>query len=235
MRARLLALASLALLGSIGRPLGAQGRGQDTRPGIAVLPFDNSGSYGQDKENFDALQKGIAGMLISELAANPAARVVEREEIEKLLAEQSLGASGKVTPETAAKIGKLVGARYVIAGTFIDFYGDFRLDARLVNVETSEIVKVESDRMQRDHLFDIIRTVAARLMKDTNLPPLPRQASDQRSNRQIPTEALTFYSKALLFQDRGQKDKAAEMYQRALAVFPEYTEAQQGLLRVKNS
>src|SRR5439155_655578 len=96
----------------------------------------------------------------------------------------------------------------------------FRLDARLVNVETSEIVKVESDCMQRDHLFDIIRTVAARLMKDTNLPPLPRQASDQRSNRQIPTEALTFYSKALLFQDRGQKDKAAEMYQRTLAVFP---------------
>src|SRR6184192_4271800 len=227
MRARLLALVSFALLGSIGRDLGAQGRGQDTRPGIAVLPFDNSGSYGQDKENFDALQKGIAGMLISELAANPAARVVEREEIEKLPAEQSLGASGKVTPETAAKIGKLVGARYVIVGTFIDFYGDFRLDARLVNVE--------SDRMQRDHLFDIIRTVAARLMKDTNLPPLPRQASDQRTNRQIPTEALTFYSKALLFQDRGQKDKAAEMYQRALAVFPEYTEAQQGLQRMKNS
>jgi len=236
MRSRFVpALLSLALLGSVGRELGAQGRGQDTRPGIAVLPFDNSGSYGQDKENFDALQKGIAGMLISELAANPAARVVEREEIEKLLAEQSLGASGKVTPETAAKIGKLVGARYVIAGTFIDFYGDFRLDARLVNVETSEIVKVESDRMQRDHLFDIIRTVAARLMKDANLPPLPRQASEQRMNRQVPTEALTFYSKALLYQDRGQKDKAAEMYQRALVVFPEYTEAQQGLQRVKNS
>jgi TolB-like protein len=228
-------LLSLALLGAIGRELGAQGRGQDTRPGIAVLPFDNSGSYGQDKENFDALQKGIAGMLISELAANPAARVVEREEIEKLLAEQSLGASGKVTPETAAKIGKLVGARYVIAGTFIDFYGDFRLDARLINVETSEIVKVESDRMQRDHLFDLIKNVATRLMKDANLAPLPRQASDQRMSREIPTEALTFYSKALLYQDRGQKDKAVEMYQRALAVFPAYTEAQQGLERVKTS
>jgi TolB-like protein len=236
MRSRLVAVAwSLVLLGLIGRGLGAQGRGQDTRPGIAVLPFDNSGSYGQDKENFDALEKGIAGMLISELAANPAARVVERERIEKLLAEQSLGASGKVTPETAAKIGKLVGARYVIAGTFIDFYGDFRLDARIVNVETSEIVKVESDRMQRDHLFDIIRTVAGRLMKDANLPPLPRQASDQRMSRQIPTEALTFYSKALLYQDRGERDKAAEMYQRALTVFPEYTEAQQGLQRVKSS
>ncbi len=239
MRSRwMTASVSLALVASgAWRDLGAQGRGggQDTRPGIAVMPFDNSGSYGQDKENFDALQKGIAGMLISELAANPAARVVERAEIQKLLEEQNLGATGRVDPQTAAKVGKLVGARYVITGAFIDFYGDFRLDARIVNVETSEIVKVESDRMQRDHLFDIIRNVAARLMKDTNLPPLPKQASDQRMSRQIPTEALTFYSKALLYQDRGQKDKAVEMYQRALAIFPEYAEAQQGLERVKNS
>lgn len=226
---------AVALVVTLGRDLAAQVRGQDSRPGIAVMPFDNSGSYGQDKENFDALQKGIAGMLISELAANPAARVVERDQIQKLLEEQSLGASGRVDPQTAAKVGKLVGARYVITGTFIDFYGDFRLDARLINVETSEIVKVESDRMQRDHLFDIIRTVAARLMKDANLPPLPKQASDQRMSRQIPTEALTFYSRALLYQDRGQKDKAVEMYQRALAVFPEYAEAQQGLQRVKTS
>jgi len=228
MRSRSLGIVvSLVLLAPVGAGLSAQGRGQDTRPGIAVLPFDNSGSYGQDKENFEALEKGIAGMMISELAANPSARVVERE--------QNLGASGKVSSETAAKVGKLVGARYVITGAFIDFYGDFRLDARMINVETSEIVKVESDRMQRDHLFDLIRNVSGRLMKDANLAPLPKQASDQRMGRQVPTEALTFYSKALLYQDRGQRDKAVEMYQKALAVFPEYSEAQQGLQRVKTS
>jgi TolB-like protein len=213
----------------------APARAQDTRPGIAVLPFDNSGSYGQDKENFDALQKGIAGMLISELAANPAARVVEREQIQSLLDEQHLGATGQVDPQTAAKVGKLVGARYIITGTFVDFYGDFRVDLRLVNTETSEIIKVESDRMQRDHLFDIIRSLATRLMKDVNLPPLPKNVSDQRMSRQVPTEALTYYSRALLYQDRGQKDKAIDMYNRALAIFPEYAEAQTGLQRVKTS
>ena len=239
MRSRWMAASvSLALVApGAWRDLGAQGRGggQDTRPGIAVMPFDNSGSYGQDKENFDALQKGIAGMLISELAANPAARVVERTEILKLLEEQNLGATSRLDPQTAAQVGKRAGARYVITGAFIDFHGDFRLDARIVNAETGEIMKVESDLMQREHLFDIIRNMATRLMKDTNLPPLPKQASDQRMSRQIPTEALTFYSKALLYQDRGQKDKAIEMYQRALAVFPGYAEAQQGLQRVKNS
>ena len=213
----------------------APARAQDTRPGIAVLPFDNSGSYGQNKENFDALQKGIAGMLISELAANPAARVVEREQIQSVLDEQHLGTSGQVDPQTAARIGKLVGARYMITGTFIDFYGDFRVDLRLVNGETGEIMKVESDRMQRDHLFDIIRSLATRLMKDVNLPPLPKNVSDQRMSRQVPTEALTYYSRALLYQDRGQKDKAIDMYNKALAVFPEYAEAQTGLQRVKSS
>jgi Tfp pilus assembly protein PilF len=54
-------------------------------------------------------------------------------------------------------------------------------------------------------------------------------------SRQVPTEALTFYSRALLYQDRGQPDKAKEMYQRAVAVFPEYTEAKEGLQRLGNS
>jgi TolB-like protein len=236
MRSRSLGfVVSLLSLAPVGAGLSAQGRGQDTRTGIAVLPFDNGGSYGGDKENFAALQKGIAGMMISELAANPSARVVEREQIEQLVAAQSPGTACKVSPETAAKIGKRVRARYVITGAFVDFYGDVQLDARMLNVETSEIVKVESDHTQREHLFDLIRNVSGRLMKDANLPPLPKQASEQWLGRQVPTDALTLYSKALLYQDRGERDKAVEMYQKALAVFPEYAEARQGLQRVKTS
>ena len=232
MRAR----AVMAALTLVPVLLSAQQRGQDTRPGIAVFPFANGGSYGQSKEDFDALERGIAGMMISELAQNPAARVVEREQVQRLLDEQNLGAQGRVDPQTAAKVGKLVGARYVILGNFIDFYGDFRVDVRLVNTETSEIVKTESDRQQREHLFDIIRNVAARLMKDANLPALQRAASnEQRMNRQVPTEALTYYSRALLYQDRGQKDKAIEMFNRAISIFPEYAEAQDGLQKAQRS
>ena len=75
MRARAVA----AVLSLVPILVGAQQRRQDTRPGIAVLPFSNGGSYGQAKEDYDALQRGIAGMMISELARNPAARIVERE------------------------------------------------------------------------------------------------------------------------------------------------------------
>jgi TolB-like protein len=232
MRAR----AVMTVLSVVPVLLGAQQRGQDTRPGIAVLPFNNGGSYGQSKEDFDALERGIAGMMISELAQNPAARLVEREQVQRLVDEQNLGAQGRVDPQSAAKVGKLVGARYIVLGTFIDFYSDFRVDVRLVNTETGEIVKTESDRMQREHLFDLIRNVATRLMKDANLPALQRGASnEQRMNRQVPTEALTYYSRALLYQDRGQKDKAVEMFNRALVIFPDYAEAQEGLQRAQRS
>jgi TolB-like protein len=233
MRSRsLVALVGLTL--SAGLPaLVAQGGGQDTRPGIAVFAFTNGGSYGQQKEDYDALERGMAGMLISELAANPALRVVERENIQHLVDEQNLGATGRVDGATAAKIGKVVGARYAVMGSFIDLYGDFQVDLRVVNVETSEIIKTEKARMQREHLFDLVRNIAAALNKDLNLPALPRQVSEQRMSRQVPTEALTFYSRALLYQDRGQRDKAIEYYNRALSVFPQYTEASEGLRRLQ--
>ena len=42
---------------------------QDAGRGLAVLPFENSGSYGQDKDVSEALQLGIPAMLASTLAA----------------------------------------------------------------------------------------------------------------------------------------------------------------------
>jgi TolB-like protein len=231
MRARSL-FAVLTLV--LALPLAAQRPG-DTRPGIAVFPFQNGGSIGQDSMDFQALQYGIPGMIISELAANPSVRVVERETLQKLLDEQNLGATGRVEAGTAARIGKLIGARYVVLGNFIDFYGDFKMDARLVDVETSEIIRTQSERMRRDHLFELIKNLSAKLMKDANLPPLPRQTSDARQSRQVPTEALTYYSRAVLFQNRGDRDKAVENYRKALDVFPDYAEASEGLQRVQRS
>lgn len=206
---------------------------QDTRPGIAVFTFDNGGSYGQDKEVFDALQVGLQQILITELASNQALRIVDRSRIKDLLAEQDLGAAGRVDQNTAARIGRLVGARYVVLGGFIDFYGDFRIDARIVNVETSEIVKTEKVQDKRDRLYSLIVSLAGNLTRGVNLPPLPRQAMEQRQSREVPTEALTLYSRALVYADRGNNDRAIELYNRAIEVFPDYTEAKEALRQLR--
>jgi curli biogenesis system outer membrane secretion channel CsgG len=208
---------------------------QDTRPGIAVLPFDNGGSYGQNKENFDALSVGMQQMLTTELAVNPALRVVDRSQIKSLLAEQDLGANGRVDANTAAKIGKIVGAKYAVLGSFTDLYGDFRIDIRVVNVETSEIVKTEKVNGKREALYGLVTTAATQVTKGVNLPALPKQLGEARESRKVPTEAVTYYSRALLYADRGNKEKASELFNRAIEVFPDYSEAKQGLQQLKQS
>lgn len=213
-------------------------RAQDSRPGIAVLPFSNGGSYGKDKEDFAALQQGIPAMLTTELSANPAARLVDRDAIQKILDEQKLAKDGSVDASTAAKVGKLVGAKYMIMGTFTDFYGKFRIDARIVSVETSEIIKVvrgDPKLEKREEAFRLIQSVAENLMKETNLPPLTQEQAKAVKARNIPTEALSYYSRALLWQDQGEKTKAADYFKKALAVFPDYAEAKEGLKKVNPS
>ena len=65
----------------------------------------------------------LSGMLTNELAATGAFSMVERNQLESVLREQNLGASGRVAKGTEAKIGKLTGAQYLVTGTVTAFEG----------------------------------------------------------------------------------------------------------------
>lgn len=221
-------LRSVALLALLAVPMSAQ----DTRPGIAVMPFDNGGSFGRDAEDFDAMRVGLQAMITTELARNPGARVIDRSALKAILEEQDLGASGRVDPATAARVGRLVGARYMVLGSFIDFYGDVRIDTRIVDVETSEVVKAEAVRDERSNLFDIVTEAADKIMADVELPPLPTSA--RQSRQAPPDDALNYYMRGLLAADLGNNDKARELFSQALDVFPEYTEASEELRQLNN-
>jgi TolB-like protein len=228
---------AMAALAALHWAAPVPGVAQAGAPGVAVLPFENGGSYGRDKEDLEALRRGIAGMLISELSGRPGVRLVDRAETQRVLDEQNLAASGRVDAATAARVGRLVGARYMIAGTYIDLYGDFRLDARIIDVETGEILSVvRSDPRFRDRkdLYRLIQSVADRIATDPKFPTVGADASD-RATRNIPTEALSLYSRALFHQDQGEAAKAIEFYQRALQAFPAYTDATEGLRRARET
>ena len=78
----------------------------------------------------------------------------------------------------------------------------------------------------------MVTTIATQVTRGVNLPALPKQAMDLRENRKVPTEAVTYYSRALLYADRGNKEKAKELFSRAIEIFPDYSEAKQGLQQV---
>ena len=127
-------------------PRAPPGPGRERRR-FAVLPFENTGSYGQDKEVFEALELGLAAMLAGALDRSPGrGRGPARPQLDEVMrqARASAGAAGGCAPR-AAQVGKATGARYAVTGSFADFYGKFRINARVVDAETGEILKVVSN------------------------------------------------------------------------------------------
>ncbi len=208
---------------------------QEGRPGFAVLPFENGGSYGQDKEVFQALELGIPATISGALSGHPGARIADPDRVRDALKSQGLRPGQRVDAATATQVAKAVGARYTVTGSFVDFYGKFRINARLVDAESGQIVKVVSNddpKLQdRAQLAAIIQAVSAKLAGAAGLPPFPGDATARTGA--IPTEALNLYSRGLLYESQGDKAKASDAFQRALAAYPEYTQARDGLQRVR--
>jgi len=91
------------------------------KPRLGVLRFTNethAGWWGA------TAGRDLQDMLIAELAAMKCFRVLERKEINAVLGEQDLGASGRVSSSTRSKIGNITGAKYLVAGTVSAFEQD---------------------------------------------------------------------------------------------------------------
>ncbi|HEY7635811.1 MAG TPA: hypothetical protein VH763_09720 [Gemmatimonadales bacterium] len=215
---------------ALAAPLESQARAS-----VAVLPFENTGSYGQDQGAFQALELGIGAMLASALGHHPALEAVDPARMSNALPVQSPSPARRVDASTAARIGKSLGARYAITGNFADFYGKFRLNVRLVEAETGEILKVISNAdpklQDRTALGAIIQDAAEKIATAIKVSPFPENVAARA--RSIPAEAIALFGRGLLYESQGEKTKAGEAYESAIKEFPGYDEAQQGLQRVR--
>lgn len=93
----------------------------------------------------DKLQKQRVGFAVSEflthhLVNDQTFTIVERSELAKVMGEQRLHVTGAVDPATAVQVGKLAGARYLIMGSVERVGGSYHMNARVVEVETADIV-----------------------------------------------------------------------------------------------
>jgi curli biogenesis system outer membrane secretion channel CsgG len=68
--------------------------------------------------------KGIVDLLIDKLVNDGTYRVIERQALDKLLAEQNFSNSNRADPNSAAKIGRLLGVDTIIVGDITQFGRD---------------------------------------------------------------------------------------------------------------
>jgi curli biogenesis system outer membrane secretion channel CsgG len=148
----------LCLLGLAVSELAAE------KPRLGVLRFTNSTNAGWWNSN---VGRELQDMLISELVSTGEFSVLERQEIDAVLSEQDLGASGRVSQATKAKMKRIKGARYLIAGTVSAYEHDtgkaggeirvkglslggskeksyLAVDVKVIDSETGEIVDAKT-------------------------------------------------------------------------------------------
>lgn len=209
---------------------------QDSRTGalptVAVMRFNN-GATGAAQAELEPLRGGIADILVSELSANPRIRVIERDELDRLVAEQNLGAEGRVDKGTAVRVGRLLGVHHMIFGGYVtDRRNRMRLDARAVNVETGEIEHVETVSANADDFSEMITSLAAKLNAGLRLPAMPSRSADARAARP-PFQVVMLYSRGIAEENGGRKEEAVKLYRAALDRFPEYAAAMKALTRLQ--
>jgi len=88
---------------------------------VAVFIFDDKTDKSWRWWNKKGVGEGIAEMLTTALVKTGNYRVIERRELDQILKEQDLGASGIVTPQSAAKIGKVLGVELAVMGAVTEF------------------------------------------------------------------------------------------------------------------
>src|SRR3954469_13625384 len=125
---------------------------------IGVVSFENKAPYAQAR-----IGQTATDILITELVKSGKFIVVERDKMNKLLEEQKLGQSGAIDPNTAARVGKILGLNAIVTGSVSQFGlksegKDFiisqskqqivecTVDIRVVDAETGQILLADSGK-----------------------------------------------------------------------------------------
>ena len=172
----ILLVASLVMALPVGAQTTPAPAGRKKR--IAIFDFDyatvQSASAAYFGSNVD-IGKGISDLLVRDLVKDGTYSVIERKAMAKILAEQNFSNSDRADPNSAAKIGKLLGVDAIVVGSVTQFGNDNKhtgvggagggwaglggmhvgknkskavvvLDARLVNIDTAEILGVATGK-----------------------------------------------------------------------------------------
>jgi len=122
---------------------------------IAVVKFQTLDEAAKQAQ----LGAMLAEMFTTEVVNSAAFRIVEREQLQKVVAELAVGQSGILDTTEAQEVGKMLGADAIITGSVIKMGTTLRIDARIIEVKTGMIVSAES-RLCEENIKDISAKVA---------------------------------------------------------------------------
>jgi len=188
-------------------------------PLVAVMYFD---VQSQDPQ-LQLLRKGLLQMITTDLANYPQVRVVDRDRLEEILAEQKLQSGASVDQASAVKMGKLLGASYFVSGTVLTQKEKTMFMCQVRSVETSQVLfgtKVVGDN---EDVFDaeqkLVTSLIEALSKAEKFPP-PDPV--KHASMKAPLKTVEKYGQALDALDKKDKATARAKLQEVVKEQPDF-------------
>jgi TolB-like protein len=217
---RSLRIAASLLAAVLLAPIPTRAAGERAR--VAVLSFDNE----TGRSEYDPLGKGLADMMITSLASVPSLQVLEREKTNVVIAELELQRTKYFDPGTAQKIGKGVGAQYLVAGSFIALEPTIQINVRVIQVDTNEVVNAAKVSGHKSLLFalqdELSQKIAVGLVSVLSEGDARKIREAFATNRVDDVDVLLAYGQGLDRQDHGDLEAASYAFQKAMDGAPEF-------------
>jgi hypothetical protein len=131
--------------------LAAAALAQEEKMRIAIVDLEARGVDAMTAQN-------VSDLLRTELFNTGLFRVIERSQMEALLAEQELQASGCTDTECAVQMGKMLACDKMLLGSVMKMGDALIINARIVDVEKAEMEF--GDKANAENLADLQNAVA---------------------------------------------------------------------------
>jgi len=189
---------------------------------IAVLPMTISGD-----SSLQPLSRGLAELMVSDLAMVRSLRLLERIQIGALLDEMELGQSGRADTSTAARVGRLLRAERMVQGVAA-ITGEW---SRAHVGDGGAWRRHRSIRCPGERTFKQLLDLEKQLVFGlaTELGIQLTDAERQRIMRQGPKNLAAFlaYSQGLEVMDRGDYSRGAVAFAAAVRSDPSFQAARE--------
>jgi tetratricopeptide (TPR) repeat protein len=190
---------------------------------VAVMPLRFTGA----DSTLLPLERGMAELITIDLSRSHELTVVERAKLQALLDEIALQQSGRTDSTTNVRAGKIIQAGRIVNGQMVQTAKRLRVDAAIVNTQTSGLAGGAANENTLDELFTIEKAIVLQLFDSlgVTLTTAERNAIEQRPTRSM--QAFLAYSRGLRLEDQGKYDEASRNYREALRIDPSFGGAMQ--------
>ncbi len=178
----------------------------------SVLYFDNH----TGDPAWDAVGRGMADMVTSDLSGVPGLKMVERTRLNDVIKELALQQTAFFDPKTAQKLGKGVGAKYVITGALTAVEPTVRIDIRLIAVKTGDVELTDSVVGSKERFFELEAQLVSRFAKALKVVVAP---STSKVSKLASVQALGVALKAA---DAGDQKSATSALSKVVSQEPDW-------------